>query len=179
MVIPVGVDLHAHTEALQAQVEVRTHSALYTHCVANILLAVVAVVQCPARSHRHAPGILYFLWSICPNVQKNSAPPIALLPLLILACKAVSLHGLWPGHKQNCRACTCMHMYAHACKLRTVVACRLVACVATVDVSHTMHAVKSRPTPKTHLLLWSVACKGPPWKLFLRLLVLQYQVPCM
>lgn len=61
VVISVGVDLHAHAEALETQVEVRAHSALYAHCVADVLLAVVAVVQCPAGSHRHASGILHNL----------------------------------------------------------------------------------------------------------------------
>ena len=40
-------DLRAHAEALQAQVEVRADGALDAHGVADVLLAVVAVVQRP------------------------------------------------------------------------------------------------------------------------------------
>lgn len=51
VVIPVGVDLDAHAETLQAKVKVWAHSALYAYCVANVLLAVVAVIQRPVYSH--------------------------------------------------------------------------------------------------------------------------------
>ncbi len=44
--------LRADAEALQAQVEVRAHRALDAHGVADVLLAVVAVVQRPAPARR-------------------------------------------------------------------------------------------------------------------------------
>lgn len=49
MVVAVGQQLHADGEALQAQVKVRAHCALDPHHVADVLLAVVAVVQVPAH----------------------------------------------------------------------------------------------------------------------------------
>ncbi len=67
MVISVGMDLHAHAEALKTQVEVRADSALYAHCVADVLLAVVAVVQRPAGPHSYASGVIHTLQSFLPQ----------------------------------------------------------------------------------------------------------------
>lgn len=58
MVIPVGVDLDADAEALQAEIEVGAHGALYPHCVADVFLAVVAVIQRPVGITRMHPFIL-------------------------------------------------------------------------------------------------------------------------
>ena len=50
MVIAVGQQLHPDRKAFQAEVKVWAHGALYPHHVADILLAVVAMVQMPAAS---------------------------------------------------------------------------------------------------------------------------------
>ena len=42
-------DLRADAKALQAQVEVRADRALDAYGVADVLLAVVAVIQCPKK----------------------------------------------------------------------------------------------------------------------------------
>lgn len=50
VIVLVWVDLHTNAETLQAQVKVGAYSAFYTHCVAYVLLAVVAMVERPAAS---------------------------------------------------------------------------------------------------------------------------------
>ena len=68
MVVPVCTSLHPHAETLQAQVVVQAYGALYPHGVADILLAVVAVVQClPAG----ADGIC-----LCSTVHVQHTPQI-------------------------------------------------------------------------------------------------------
>lgn len=44
----VGMNLNPHAEALQAQIKVWADSAFDAHCVANVLLAVVTMIQSPA-----------------------------------------------------------------------------------------------------------------------------------
>jgi hypothetical protein len=49
----VRADLYANAEALQAQVEIRTHSALDADGVADVFIAVVAMKEGPAYQESH------------------------------------------------------------------------------------------------------------------------------